>query len=127
MTSAADVAAAATQLNGAGIVGAVLAGIVLVAVAARPLLSKLNLGTRMDGAQIDAIDRLGKLLNEEREARKIAEERADRFAQERNEAIQKVGRLEGEIHALRADVQRQAAVIESLRADMERRHAPPTA
>lgn len=124
MTGVAEATTAVSAISqvssGAGTVGAIVAGAIIVFLAARPLLSKLNLGTKMDSAQIDAIDRLGRLLNEEREARKLAEERADRFAQERNEAVQKIGRLEGEIHALRAEVA-------GLRADMERRHAPPQA
>lgn len=127
MTTAAEAATAVSALSnlgGAGTIGAVVAGAIAILLALKPLLSRIKLSTSMDQGQIDALDRLGQMLNEERAARRLAEERADRFAVERNEAIQKIGKLEGEIHALRADVQRQAAVIEGLRADMERRNAP---
>lgn len=129
MTTAAEAATAVSALSnlgGAGTIGAVVAGAIAILLALKPLLSRIKLSTSMDQGQIDALDRLGQMLNEERAARRLAEERADRFAVERNEAIQKIGKLEGEIHALRADVQRQAAVIEGLRADMERRNAPPS-
>lgn len=95
----------ADGMNGPTWVGSIVGGLVLVFVAARPLISKLRLGSAMDGAQIDAIDRLSKLLDEERKARHQAEERADKFAQERNDAISKVGRLEGEVAALRTEVE----------------------
>ena len=127
MTTAAEAATAVSALSnlgGAGTIGAVVAGAIAILLALKPLLSRIKLSTSMDQGQIDALDRLGQMLNEERAARRLAVERADRFAVERNEAIQKIGKLEGEIHALRADVQRQAAVIEGLRADMERRNAP---
>ena len=91
-------------MTGLQAVGGILSGILLIFIAAKPLLSKLRVGSAMDNAQIDAIERLSKLLNEERELRRQAEERADRFAEERNQAIQKIGNLEGKITALEAEV-----------------------
>lgn len=105
-------------IGGLEAVGMIVGGILTAILIARPLLSKLKVGAAMDGAQIDAIERLSRLLNDERALRRQAEDRADRFAQERNEAIQKIGKLEGEVHALRAE-------IASLRMMLERLNAAP--
>ena len=125
MTTAAEAATAVSALSnlgGAGTIGAVVAGAIAILLALKPLLSRIKLSTSMDQGQINALDRLGQMLNEERAARRLAEERADRFAAERNEAIQKIGKLEGEVHALQSrvdDLTRQISAI------MEKRNAPP--
>ena len=60
-------------MTGLQAVGGILSGILLIFIAAKPLLSKLRVGSAMDNAQIDAIERLSKLLNEERELRRQAD------------------------------------------------------
>jgi len=56
------------------------------------------------GAQLDMINRLSDQLDKEREATKVANERADRFAQERNDLHQVVGELRGEVRALSSQI-----------------------
>jgi hypothetical protein len=60
---------------------------------------------RKDQADVDAIDRLMKLLDSERKRADDAEARADQFAKERNDAVKMIGELKGEIAALRQKVE----------------------
>lgn len=59
----------------------------------RKFLSKDAADRAMDNADIGS--RLNELLDSEREARKLAEARADQFAKERNELAAAVGRMGG--------------------------------
>lgn len=89
----------ATWLTGTG---AVLAGGLLWL---RRFLSKDAADRAMDNADIGTVRRLNELLDSEREARKLAEARADQFAKERNDLAISVGRLEGNIVALTRQVE----------------------
>lgn len=122
-TEAAAAASVLSNMGGAGTIGTVFAGIVALFVTLRPLLSRIKLSTKMDEGQINALDRLGQMLNEERVARQNAEARADRFAAERNEAIQRIGQLEGEVRALQGRVDELTRQIGAI---MEKRNAPPS-
>src|SRR5580765_2587901 len=53
--------------------------------------------------QIDAIAFYKDLLKTEREARMATEARADKFAQERNDALKTVGELTGELRAIKEE------------------------
>lgn len=88
----------ATWLGGSGIV---VTGALLWV---RRFLSKDAADRAMDSADIGTVRRLNELLNDEREARKLAEARADQFAKERNELAAAVGRMEGKIESLTTQV-----------------------
>lgn len=70
----------------------------------RKWLSKDAADRAMDNADIGTVRRLNELLDSEREARKVAEARADQFAKERNDLAATVGRMEGKIEALTSQV-----------------------
>lgn len=88
----------ATWLGGTGTV--LLGGFLWL----RKLLSKDAADRAMDNADIGTVRRLNELLDSEREARKLAESRADQFAKERNDLAATVGRMEGKIEALTSQV-----------------------
>lgn len=88
----------ATWLGGTGTV--LLGGFLWL----RKFLSKDATDRAMDNADIGTVRRLNELLDSEREARKLAEVRADQFAKERNDLVATVGRLEGKIEALTSQV-----------------------
>lgn len=88
----------ATWLGGTGTV--LLGGFLWL----RKFLSKDAADRAMDNADIGTVRRLNELLNDEREARKLAEARADQFAKERNDLAATVGRMEGKIEALTSQV-----------------------
>lgn len=88
----------ATWLSGTGTV--LLGGFLWL----RKFLSKDAADRAMDNADIGTVRRLNELLDSEREARKLAEARADQFAKERNELAATVGRMEGKIEALTSQV-----------------------
>lgn len=88
----------ATWLGGGGIV---ITGALLWM---RRFLSRDAADRAMDNADIGTVRRLNELLDSEREARKLAETRADQFARERNDLAALVGRLEGKIEALTSQV-----------------------
>ena len=90
----------ATWLGGTGTV--LLGGFLWL----RKFLSKDAADRAMDNADIGTVRRLNELLDSEREARKLAEARADQFAQERNELNRSLGKLEGNILALTREVER---------------------
>ncbi|CAH0647141.1 chemotaxis protein [Pseudomonas putida] len=109
----------ATWLGGSGIV---VTGALLWV---RRFLSKDAADRAMDNADIGTVRRLNELLDSEREARKLAEARADQFAKERNELAAAVGRMEGKIEALTCQVGQltekvttQSAEISRLRAQL---------
>ena len=88
----------ATWLGGTGTV--LLGGFLWL----RKFLSKDAADRAMDNADIGTVLRLNELLDSEREARKLAEARADQFAKERNDLAATVGRMEGKIEALTSQV-----------------------
>ena len=88
----------ATWLGGTGTV--LLGGFLWL----RKFLSKDATDRAMDNADIGTVRRLNDLLDSEREARKLAEARADQFAKERNDLAATVGRMEGKIEALTSQV-----------------------
>lgn len=88
----------ATWLGGTGTV--LLGGFLWL----RKFLSKDAADRAMDNADIGTVRRLNELLDSEREARKLAEQRADQFAKERNDLAATVGRMEGKIEALTSQV-----------------------
>lgn len=55
-------------------------------------------------AHLDLVNRMSDQLKDEREATKTANERADRFAQERNDLHQIVGEMKGEMRAMRQEI-----------------------
>ncbi|WP_281212022.1 chemotaxis protein [Pseudomonas fulva] len=89
----------ATWLGGTGTI--ILGGLLWL----RKWLSKDATDRAMDSADIGTVRRLNELLDSEREARKLAEARADQFAQERNELIRSMGQLEGNIISLTRQVE----------------------
>jgi phage host-nuclease inhibitor protein Gam len=88
----------ATWLSGTGTV--LLGGFLWL----RKFLFKDAADRAMDNADIGTVRRLNELLDSEREARKLAEARADQFAKERNDLAATVGRMEGKIEALTSQV-----------------------
>jgi chromosome segregation ATPase len=66
---------------------------------------------------------LNELLDSEREARKLAEARADQFAQERNELTRSMGKLEGNILALTRQVEQLTEKVTSQSEEISRLRA----
>lgn len=97
----------ATWLTGTG---AVVAGGLLWL---RRFLSKDAADRAMDNADIGTVRRLNELLDSEREARKLAEARADQFAKERNDLAISVGKLEGNIQYLTEKVEQLTEKVAS--------------
>jgi hypothetical protein len=67
------------------------------------------------GAQLDMINRLSDQLDKERDATKVANERADRFAQERNDMTIVIGELRGEIRAMRGQIETLTSEVAELK------------
>ena len=89
----------------------------------RKFLSKDAADRAMDNADIGTVRRLNELLDSEREARKLAEARADQFAKERNELAAAVGRMEGKIEALTGQVSQLTDKVTSQSAEIARLRA----
>lgn len=104
----------ATWLGGSGIV---VTGALLWV---RRFLSKDAADRAMDHADIGTVRRLNELLDSEREARKLAEARADQFAKERNELAAAVGRMEGKIEALTSQVGQLTEKVTTQSAEISR-------
>ena len=104
----------ATWLGGSGIV---VTGALLWV---RRFLSKDAADRAMDSADIGTVRRLNELLDSEREARKLAEARADQFAKERNELAAAVGRMEGKIEALTSQVGQLTEKVTTQSAEISR-------
>lgn len=81
----------------AGWIGATLAAVVAAALGLRRWLSGDASGRAEDSANIQFLSTLMSQLE-------LANERADRFARERNEAIEQIGELKSQIAALRITV-----------------------
>ncbi|MFK0033050.1 chemotaxis protein [Pseudomonas monteilii] len=107
----------ATWLGGTGTV--LLGGFLWL----RKFLSKDAADRAMDNADIGTVRRLNELLDSEREARKLAEARADQFAKERNELAAAVGRMEGKIEALTGQVSQLTDKVTSQSAEISRLRA----
>lgn len=104
----------ATWLGGTGTV--LLGGFLWL----RKFLSKDAADRAMDNADIGTVRRLNELLDSEREARKLAEARADQFAKERNELAAAVGRMEGKIEALSSQVGQLTEKVTTQSAEISR-------
>lgn len=89
----------------------------------RKFLSKDAADRAMDNADIGTVRRLNELLDSEREARKLAETRADQFAQERNELTRSMGKLEGNILALTRQVEQLTEKVTSQSEEISRLRA----
>ncbi|MBN6791486.1 chemotaxis protein [Pseudomonas fulva] len=107
----------ATWLGGTGTV--LLGGFLWL----RKFLSKDAADRAMDNADIGTVRRLNELLDSEREARKLAETRADQFAQERNELTRSMGKLEGNILALTRQVEQLTEKVTSQSEEISRLRA----
>lgn len=88
----------------------------------RRFLRKEGVDAAKDSANIDTIAQLRQSLADERAARKESDLRADKFADERNDAIQKIGELNGKITALEEQVKSLKEVVESLRKTVQADH-----
>lgn len=106
-----------------GVLGVIAAG----AIYFRQYLSGAAAARASDDGQIAALQVYKDLLESATKRQAEAELRADRFAQERNDAVAAVGRLEGQIAALtrQLEIQTQeiAALHEQVRALKEQVHA----
>ncbi|KDR25972.1 hypothetical protein [Caballeronia zhejiangensis] len=80
----------------------------------RRFLRKEKVDAASDDGKIDTIAQLRQSLADERDARKEADARADKFAAERNDAIQQIGELKGKITALEQQVKSLKEVVEKL-------------
>jgi len=86
----------------------------------KKFLAKEATERAMGNADIGTVRRLNELLDSEREARKLAEARADQFAKERNELATAVGRMEGKIEALTSQVAQLTEKVTSQSAEIGR-------
>jgi len=107
----------ATWLGGTGTV--LLGGFLWL----KKFLAKEATERAMDNADIGTVRRLNELLDSEREARKLAEARADQFAQERNELTRSMGKLEGNILALTRQVEQLTEKVTSQSEEISRLRA----
>jgi chromosome segregation ATPase len=107
----------ATWLGGTGTV--LLGGLLWL----KKFLAKEATERAMDNADIGTVRRLNELLDSEREARKLAETRADQFAQERNELTRSMGKLEGNILALTRQVEQLTEKVTSQSEEISRLRA----
>jgi chromosome segregation ATPase len=107
----------ATWLGGTGTV--LLGGLLWL----KKFLAKEATERAMDNADIGTVRRLNELLDSEREARKLAEVRADQFAQERNELTRSMGKLEGNILALTRQVEQLTEKVTSQSEEISRLRA----
>lgn len=71
-------------------------------------------GADTDG-QIEALSVYKEMLKTEREARITAETRADQFAKELREAMQTLGKLEGQLQAMTAELGRVRQELELMK------------
>lgn len=65
--------------------------------------------------QIKALAVYEELLKTERDARAVAEQRADKFAEERNEAYRELYKLQGQMAEMARQLEKQNAELERLR------------
>lgn len=63
---------------------------------------------------VDAIDHWKEIANNEREARLVAEQRADSFAKERNDAMQQVWKLTGQVETLTKQLETVQGALDQL-------------
>jgi chromosome segregation ATPase len=91
----------------------------------RRFLRKEGVDAASDSAKIDTIAQLRQSLADERAARKESDLRADKFADERNDAIQKIGELNGKITALEQQVASLQVVVERLSRAVHAEHGDP--
>lgn len=77
-------------------------------------------GDKLDEKHVQIITSLEQQLSSERELNKHQREVIDRVAKERNEAVQKVGRLEGSIQALESQIAHLQNQVTHLEADNKR-------
>lgn len=68
-----------------------------------------------NSAHVDLVNRLSEQLDKERVATRTANERADKFAQERNDLHQVVGELRGEVRAMRGQIETLTAEVAELK------------
>ncbi len=96
--------------------GPVLA-LVLIAAGGFCIYLLQRIPQRMAGAdsdgQIEALNVYKGLLESERAAKVLAEQRADVFAKERNDALQSVWELKGELRALNEELSRLRGLVET--------------
>lgn len=95
------------------ILGGAAGAIIACGLMLRSYLSKSAVSMAGDRADIGTIGRLNRLLDEERKARRESDLRADMFAKERNEAIQAMGDLKGQVQALTFQVELMRQQLES--------------
>ncbi len=75
-------------------------------------------GADTDG-QIEALTIYKEMLKAEREARIVAETRADQFARELREALQTLGELKGQLQAMTAELGRVRQELELMKGKMD--------
>jgi len=78
-------------------------------------------GADADG-QIEALSVYKEMLKTEREARISAETRADQFARELREAMQTLGKLEGQLQAVNAELGRVRQELELMKGQINGNH-----
>ena len=78
-------------------------------------------GADADG-QIEALSVYKEMLKTEREARITAETRADQFARELREAMQTLGKLEGQLQAMTAELGRVRHELELMKGQINGNH-----
>ncbi|MCR8956271.1 hypothetical protein M0765_000550 [Variovorax sp. S2] len=78
-------------------------------------------GADADG-QIEALSVYKEMLKTEREARIAAETRADQFARELRDAVQTLGKLEGQLQAMTAELGRVRHELELMKGQINGNH-----
>ena len=78
-------------------------------------------GADADG-QIEALSVYKEMLKTEREARIAAETRADQFARELRDAMQTLGKLEGQLQAMTAELGRVRHELELMKGQINGNH-----
>lgn len=82
------------------------------------MLRKDSNSDQLDGKAKAIIDAQERQLTSEREANAWLHKEKERVSQERNDAIQKMGRMEGEIHSLTKEVSRLREELTAVKVEM---------
>ena len=101
-----------------GLLGTVGAAVIAGAIFLRQYLSRGAADRADDAGRISAINVYKELLEAERAARALADQRADGFAKERNEAVTVMGELRGQLKAVTEQLKDQTDELAALRSQV---------
>lgn len=99
----------------AGILGTLAAGMIFM----RQYLSGAEAQRASDAGQIAALDVYKEMVSGLRDQVATANQRADQFAKERNEAIEQIGQLKGQMAEMSRQIKEQSEELTHLRGEVQ--------